>query len=161
MIVVVMGVAGSGKTTVGRALADDLHLRFFDADDFHPAANIARMRAGIPLTDEDREPWLDSLRELVRRADVEGEGIVLACSALRKRFRDRLRAPAHDLRYVFLRATPELIARRMSTRTGHFMAAELLASQFEALEEPDAALTLDASLPPDELVLRIRRAFAL
>jgi gluconokinase len=161
MIVVVMGVSGSGKTTVGRALAHDLKWRFVDADDFHSAANIARMRAGIPLTDADREPWLDSLRELVRRADVEGEGIVLACSALRRRFRDRLGAPAHDLRYVFLRATPELIARRLSTRTAHFMPAALLASQFETLEEPDAALTLDAPLPPDQLVLRIRRALAL
>lgn len=161
MIVVVMGVSGSGKTTVGRALAHELGWRFVDADDVHPAENIARMRAGVPLTDDDREPWLASLRALAGRASTQGEDIVLACSALRARFRDRLRAAAHDLRYVFLRVSPELAARRLSARTGHFMPAELVASQFEALDEPEDALTLDAALPPAVLVLRIRRALAL
>jgi len=158
MIVVLMGVAGSGKTTVGRALAARLGCRFFDADDFHPPENIARMHAGVPLTDADREPWLASLCALVERLDAAGEDAVLACSALRMRFRERLRAAAKELRYVYLRASPPVIAARLGARTGHFMIPDLLASQFEALEEPDDALVLDASRTPAELVTEIERA---
>ena len=161
MIVVVMGVAGSGKTTTGRELAARLAWPFFDADDFHPPENIARMRGGVPLTEAEREPWLESLRALVRQADAEGEDIVLACSALRGQFRVRLRAAASDLRYVYLRASPDLIARRLAARSDHFMNPSLLASQFAALEEPDDALVLDASRPPAALVAEIRRAWRI
>ena len=157
MIVVVMGVAGSGKTTVGRALAASLGRPFFDADDFHPPENIARMRAGVPLTDADREPWLASLCALIERADAAGEDIVLACSALRARFRDRLRAAANDLRYVYLEAGRDVIARRLAARAGHFMSPDLVASQFANLEEPDDALVVDATRPPQELVAEIER----
>ena len=158
MILVVMGVAGSGKTTVGRAVAARLGCPFFDADDFHPPENIALMRAGVPLTEADREPWLESLRALVRRADAAGEDIVLACSALRGRFRERLRTAANDLRYVYLQASPGLIARRLAARTGHFMPHELLESQFGTLEEPHDALVVEAARPPHELAARIERA---
>lgn len=157
MIVVVMGVAGSGKTTVGRALAARLGRPFFDADDFHPPENIARMNAGVPLTDADREPWLASLCALIERADAAGEDIVLACSALRARFRERLRAAANDLRYVYLETGHHLIAHRLTVRTGHFMSSDLVASQFADLEEPDDALVLDASRTPQELVAEIER----
>ena len=158
MIVVVMGVAGSGKTTVGRALAASLGRPFFDADDFHPPENIARMRAGVPLTDADREPWLASLCALIERADAAGEDIVLACSALRAQFRERLRAAANDLRYVYLEAGRGVIAHRLAERTGHFMSPDLVTSQFADLEEPDDALVLDASRAPKELVAEIERA---
>jgi gluconokinase len=160
MIVVVMGVAGSGKTTVGRALAASLGRPFFDADDFHAPENIARMRAGIPLTDADREPWLASLCILIERADAAGEDLVLACSALRARFRDRLRSAAHDLRYVYLEAGRDVIARRLAARTGHFMSPDLVASQFADFEEPDDAFVVDASRPPHELVAEIERVLA-
>lgn len=158
MVIVVMGVAGSGKTTVGRALAASLGRPFFDADDFHPPENIARMRAGVPLTDADREPWLASLCALIERADAAGEDLVLACSALRARFRERLRAAAKDLRYVYLDAGRDVIAHRLAERTGHFMSRNLVASQFADLEEPDDALVLDASRAPKELVAEIERA---
>ncbi|HYR28972.1 MAG TPA: gluconokinase, GntK/IdnK-type, partial [Thermoanaerobaculia bacterium] len=124
----------------------------------HPPENIARMRAGVPLTDADREPWLASLCALIERADAAGEDIVLACSALRARFRERLRAAAKDLRYVYLDAGRDVIARRLAERTGHFMSRDLVASQFADLEEPDDALVLDASRGPKELVAEIERA---
>lgn len=158
MVIVVMGVAGSGKTTVGRALAARLGRPFFDADDFHSPENVARMRAGVPLTDADREPWLASLCALIERADAAGEDIVLACSALRARFRERLRAAAKDLRYVYLDAGRHVIAHRLAERTGHFMSPDLVTSQFADLEEPDDALVLDASRAPKELVAEIERA---
>lgn len=152
MVIVVMGVAGSGKTRVGRALAEDLRWPFFDADDFHPEANIARMAGGRPLTDADREPWLAELHALVlRTADA-----VLACSALKSRFRDQLRSGVDDLHYVYLQAKAELIRPRLAAREDHFMPPELLQSQFEALEEPEDALVLDASKHPDVLIAQIR-----
>ena len=151
-----MGVAGSGKTRVGRALADRLGWQFFDADDFHPLDNIARMRSGIPLTDVHREPWLEDLRARLLTVQAESANAVLACSALRSRFRERLRAGIPDLHYVYLRANRDTIAARLTGRSGHFMPAGLLDSQFETLEEPDDALLLDASEPPDVLVDRIR-----
>lgn len=159
MVIVVMGVAGSGKTTVGRALAERLGWRFVDADDLHPPENINLMTAGVPLTDTDREPWLESLSAVVSAADGTGEDLVVACSALRARFRERLRAAADDLRYVYLRADREVIARRLAARTGHFLSPDLLESQFAALEEPDGELVLDAHEPAELLVARIRRRF--
>lgn len=161
MVIVVMGVSGSGKTSVGRALAARLGWRMIDADDVHSPENIDRMRTGVALTDADRQPWLAALRELVRRADAAGENLVLACSALRRSFRDRLRDGVSDLRFVHLRAGRNLIARRLAVRTGHFMNPDLLDSQLDALEEPDDAVVLDASEPPDALVDRIRRSLGV
>lgn len=156
-----MGVAGSGKTRVGSALAKALGWPFFDADDFHSPENITRMSSGVALTDLDREPWLAALRHLLQRLDAEHRDAVLACSALRAQFRDRLRAAARHVRYVYLRASAELVAQRLATRTGHFMRAELLTSQLSALEEPEDAVAIDAALPPDDIVAEIRTALGV
>lgn len=161
MVIVVMGVSGCGKTSVGSALAARLGWRFFDADDFHSPANIARMRAGVPLTEADREPWLESLRTLAQRADAAGENIVLACSALRRSFRESLREGLDDVRFVHLQAERDLIARRLAARIDHFMNPDLLDSQFDALERPEGELVLDASEAPETLVEQIRGAFAI
>ena len=162
-----MGVAGAGKTTLGRALADSLGWRFRDADDFHPAANVERMRAGLPLGDDDRAPWLAALRELLARELAAGEGVVLACSALKRRYRAALvpaTAPSGAVCFVCLRVRREELARRLTTRVGHFAPVGLLESQLGTLEEPGAdecALVLDGERPVDELVTLARRALGL
>ncbi len=144
-----MGVSGSGKTTVGQSLAVALDLRFSDADDLHPQANLDKMAHGIPLTDADREPWLDAV------GDALADGpVVVACSALRRVYRDRLRAADPDLRLVYLHGTRELLAERMGHRD-HFMPVALLDSQLATLEEPDAdelALRYDVARPVEEIV---------
>ncbi|PWH12669.1 MAG: gluconate kinase [Anaerolineae bacterium] len=142
-----MGVAGSGKTTVGQALAEKLGWDFFDADDFHPPANIAKMASGIPLTDEDRAPWLDSLHRLIASALKTNRPGVLACSALKERYRQRLLEGNQGVQIVYLKGSYDLILQRMKKRTDHYMQPEMLKSQFEALEEPTAALTVDITLP--------------
>ena len=142
MIVVLMGVSGSGKTTVGRALAAALGWPFYDADDFHPPANVAKMAAGQPLTDEDRWPWLDSIAAAMQRIDASGGNAVLACSALRQVYRDRI-APAGDVRFVYLEGDYDTIAARVAERTHRYMPASLLASQFATLEPPRDAITVD------------------
>lgn len=156
-----MGVAGSGKTRVGHALAGALAWPFFDADDFHPPENIARMTANVPLSDAHREPWLAELRALLLSVDAQGGNAVLACSALRAQFRERLRAGAGDVRYAYLQAAAQLVAVRLETRERHFMPAGLLESQFDALEEPEDALTLDAAAAPAAIVRTIREAFGV
>jgi len=156
-----MGVSGSGKTRIGLELAARLGWTFFDADDFHPPENIGKMRAGIPLTDEDRVLWLAHLRDLLERSDARNESAVLACSALRRQFREELLRVARQLRIVYLRGEYALIEGRVRARQGHFMPPELLRSQFEALEEPDDALTIDASGEPGEVVERIVAGLAL
>jgi gluconokinase len=129
--VVVMGVSGSGKSTVGAALAQRLRVPFADADDFHPPANIAKMTAGHPLNDDDRRPWLEAIGTWL--ADHSGGG-VMSCSALKRAYRDQLRAHCADVEFLHLSGTPEVIGRRQASRPGHFMPASLLASQFETLE---------------------------
>ena len=153
-----MGVAGAGKTTVGQALAASLGWSYLDADDFHSAANVEKMRVGIPLTDTDRGPWLDAIADRIGQLEREGVSAVIGCSALRHDYRKRLRAGASDVRFVYLRATRELIRQRLEARTGHFMPPTLLDSQFQTLEEPRDALFVDASDPPDALVRQIRKA---
>jgi carbohydrate kinase (thermoresistant glucokinase family) len=141
-----MGVSGSGKTTVGRALAEALHCTFLDADDFHPRPNVDKMAAGIALTDDDRWPWLDRLAEELHRYTIRGDSVVVACSALRQRYRDRLaRASIRpgDMRFVYLKGDAATIASRLDSRRGHYMPATLLASQFADLEEPGEALAVD------------------
>jgi len=148
--VVVMGVSGSGKTTVGAALADALGLRFVDGDALHPAANVAKMAAGIPLDDADRAPWLDAIGAVLAAGPV-----VVACSALKRAYRDRLRAAAPGLQLVFLDGDPALLASRMTARPGHFMPASLLDSQLATLERPESdehALTADIARPAGEIV---------
>ncbi|MCX4578746.1 gluconokinase, GntK/IdnK-type [Streptomyces sp. NBC_01571] len=148
-VVVVLGVSGSGKSTVGKAVAEELRVPFVEGDDVHPAANIARMAAGHPLDDGDREPWLRTLANRVRRSVEAGEGLVLACSALRRAYRDELRAAAGSALWCVHLALDRDTARdRVARRTGHFMPARLVDSQFESLEplEPDEpGLTVDAT----------------
>ena len=153
-----MGVSGAGKSAVGQRLAAELGWRFADADDFHPQANVKKMRAGVALTDQDREPWLAALHELVRNAD---QPLVLACSALKSRYRDVISGDLTDVSFVFLRGSFEEIKQRLERREGHYMPASLLQSQFDALEEPVGALTVDCMKPVDELVERIIRELGL
>jgi gluconokinase len=157
MIVVLMGVTGSGKTTVGKLLANGLGWKFYDADDYHPAANIEKMRRGIPLTDEDRKPWLQTLAKLIDDARVRGENIVLACSALKHDYQEYLRHHLDVVRYVCLCGPPAVIQKRLATRTGHFMNPALLPSQFEILEPPEDAIRVDVTGTPDEIAGEIRR----
>jgi gluconokinase len=132
-LVVVMGVSGSGKSTVGAALAQRLGVPFADADDFHPPANIAKMTAGHPLDDDDRHPWLESIGEWL--AEREQSGGLMSCSALKRSYRDQLRHHVPRVEFVHLEGSPEVIARRQASRPGHFMPATLLASQFATLEQ--------------------------
>lgn len=142
MIIVVMGVSGSGKSTVGATLAHALGWPFLDADDFHPPENVAKMAAGIPLTDDDRWPWLDRTVDALRIACAGGANAVLACSALKQSYRDRL-ARAGELRFVHLRGDAATIARRLAARHHRYMPATLLASQFATLEPPVDAIDID------------------
>ena len=158
MIVVVMGVSGAGKTTVGTALATALGWESLDADEFHPPENVAKMAAAVPLTDADRWPWLDRLnRELCAR-ESRGGSAVLACSALKEAYRARLMKGICDARLVHLRGSIEFIRARMATRKHKYMPAALLESQFDTLEPPQDALEIDAGLPVAEAVERIRAA---
>ncbi|MFE8605059.1 gluconokinase [Archangium violaceum] len=157
MVIIVMGVSGSGKTTVGQRLAAALGCQFRDADDFHPPGNIAKMAAGIALTDEDRAPWLTVLRERVENTLAAGEALVLACSALKRAYRERLTVDAARQRWVYLRVPREILARRLMARTGHYMPAVLLDSQLAALEVPEDALVVEATADPDTLVATLLR----
>lgn len=150
MNIVIMGVTGCGKTTVGKLLADRIGCQFIDADDHHPAANIEKMRSGTPLDDDDRQPWLETLSVILSGS----ENIVLACSALKKDFRRRLRGSG-EVRFVYLQADPSLIKERMSARQGHYMPISLIESQFRDLEEPENAITADAKFTPDQIVGKI------
>jgi carbohydrate kinase (thermoresistant glucokinase family) len=157
---VVMGVSGSGKTTIGRALARELGAEFLEGDTFHPAANIAKMSRGEPLTDADRWPWLDRLAEELARARTEGRKIVLACSALKRIYRDRLRRGAPALSLIYLKGGMALIRRRLEARKGHFMPPGLLQSQFAALEEPgpdESPTVIDVTPPMDILMGQLPR----
>ncbi|MGC1272209.1 MAG: gluconokinase [Planctomycetaceae bacterium] len=162
MIIVLMGVSGSGKTTVGQILAEQLGWTFLEGDDFHPAANIQKMRSGIALQDEDRRPWLAALQARLEIACERGENVVLACSALKDDYRDFLEA--HDtacVEFVYLRGTPELIQSRLMDRKGHFMEPALLGSQFEALEPPEGEIEVNIDATPEAIVKEIRRQLGL
>jgi gluconokinase len=157
MFIVITGVTGSGKTTVGKLLAKNLGWQFYEGDDFHPPANVEKMRRGGALTDADRQPWLDALRAVIQSALENGENGILACSALKQDYRARLRVDEQVV-FVHLAATPELIEHRLEQRKGHFMNPSLIQSQFTTLEPPQTALALDASLPPTVLVQRVKDA---
>jgi gluconokinase len=161
MILVLMGVAGSGKSTVGQLFAHELGWPFLDADDFHSPANRAKMSAGIPLDDADRAPWLDTLHAEIASRARRGESALLACSALKATYRDVLQREVPDLRWVFLRGSPELLHARLVQRTGHYMSPAMLASQLATLEPPADALSLDVAATPRELVAQIRAAFGV
>ena len=158
MIAVLMGVSGSGKTTIGTALAERLGWPFLDGDDFHPPENVAKMSAGTPLTDEDRWPWLDRLNAELRAREAKGESAVLACSALRQAYRDRLARGLADWKLVFLHGSLELLQRRMKERKHRYMPASLLQSQFATLEPPADAIRIDVAGSLEQSVEAIREA---
>jgi gluconokinase len=152
---ILMGVSGSGKTTIGRALAEKLGWDFYDADDFHPPENIAKMARGIPLNDDDRAPWLTSLHTLISACLKENRPGVLACSGLKERYRQLLLAENQGVQIVFLKGDYDLIWSRMIARPGHYMKPELLKSQFDALDEPTDGLVINVSLTVEEIVNKI------
>jgi gluconokinase len=161
--IIVMGVSGSGKSTIGALLAERLGWPFADADGFHPAENVAKMAAGQPLTDEDRWPWLDAIAAYIGASRTAEQPVVVACSALRRAYRDRLRAGFQDVLFLHLSGAAEVIAARQAARAGHFMPPSLMASQFATLESPDAepdALTLSVAASPEEVVQAALRAIA-
>jgi gluconokinase len=150
-----MGVSGSGKSLIGASFARELGLGFVEGDDYHPAENVRRMSSGIPLTDDDRAGWLRALAVRIREATDAGTGLVMTCSALKRSYRDVLRAEADELRFIFLRGPQALIAERLAGRRGHFMPASLLESQFATLEEPspdEEAWVCDVRQSPRDLV---------
>lgn len=147
-----MGVTGAGKTTVGRALAARLGMPFFDGDDFHPAANLKKMRAGDPLTDADRRPWLLAMRSAIDDWLQAQKGGILACSALKQQYREMLEGPHRDVTFFYLDGPPAVLQSRLEARVGHFMPSQLLQSQLDTLEPPSNALTLDIRLKPEALV---------
>lgn len=160
MVVVIMGVAGAGKSTAGARLAEVLGWPFLDVDALHPPPNVEKMRRGIPLTDADRDPWLTQVRQRIEDYVRAGQSAVVACSALRREYRKRLRVdPA--VRFVFLKGDSALLRDRLNRRVGHFLKSPLLASQLASLEEPVGATTIDAALPVDEIVQRIRDALTI
>lgn len=160
MVIVLMGVTGVGKTTIGLLIAEDLGIAFLDADDFHSAANVAKMRSGTPLTDADREPWLAALRAEIEARLARGESAVLACSALKQAYRDRLHAKDAVL-FVHLQGDAETIRARLLARSGHYMDPGLLASQFAALEAPQGVLVVDVAASPREIASRIEAELGL
>ena len=156
-VIVVMGVSGSGKTTVARALADRLRWRFAEGDAFHSAANVAKMRAGVALTDGDRWPWLDAIAAWIRETRAKGERCVVACSALKRSYRERICAGRDDVRFVYLAGDYETIAARLGHRSGHYMPLSLLESQFQTLEEPldEGAVVARIDDPPEAIAAAV------
>ena len=157
-MIIIFGVSGAGKTTIGKLLARELGWRFIEADDFHPPANIEKMRSGHPLTDKDRWPWLDRLRKQIEQFLSAGENAVLACSALKRAYRDRLRV-SDEVKFVFLRGDYALVEKQLRSRRGHFMNTTLLQSQFDDLEQPQShanVLTIELGRTPEDIVERIK-----
>lgn len=151
---ILMGVTGTGKSTVGNSLSEATHIPFYDGDDFHPPANIEKMASGTPLNDEDRRPWLESIRDFLQQHSQ----VIVACSALKKAYRDILREGNPELRFVFLNGDPNLLLARLNARQGHFMRAEMLASQLDTLETPrkeDDVLSLSITTPVKDIVKQI------
>ena len=161
MVIIVMGVTGSGKTTMGQRLAETLGWQFHDADDFHPPANKTKMHAGIPLTDEDRWPWLRAMRAVIEEALAGNAGAVVTCSALKRAYRDVLSGGLPNVHYVHLTGDADVLATRLAGRSGHFMNPALLDSQIATLEAPADAIDVDVALTPDQQVEFVRQALGL
>jgi gluconokinase len=155
-----MGVVGAGKTTVGSLLAGQLGWEFVDADSFHSAANVEKIRLGIPLDDADREPWLKAIREAMNQWIAKKQNVVLACSALKRIYREQLDGGV-DVKLVYLKGTYEIIYQRLGLRQGHFATEKLLASQFAILEEPEKAVVVDVRQSQDDVVEEIQRRLGL
>jgi gluconokinase len=160
MVVIVMGVTGAGKTTVGRLLAEQCGWEFADADDFHPPSNVEKIRHGISLTDKDRQPWLERLRGAITPWIAEGRNVVLACSALKRTYRRELEV-GPEVRFVYLKGSADLIAARLRSRHGHFAGEQILAGQFADLEEPQDAVTVGIASTPQQIVTEIREKLGL
>ena len=156
-IIIVMGVSGSGKTTLGRLLAESLHWPFYEGDNYHPLSSMTKMSSGIPLTDEDREPWLAALKEMIRSLSKKSQPAVITCSALKQAYRDYLTVQHARMIFVYLKGSDALIRQRLQRREAHFMKDNLLDSQFKTLEEPEDVLTLDLALTPESLVEQIKQ----
>ena len=156
-----MGVAGAGKTTIGRALAAEFRWRFVEGDELHTAAAVAQMRAAIPLTDADRESWIAALHLIIAAATNRREPLILSCSALKERYRQALRGDLRGVRFVYLESDPKTLAQRLASRAGHFAGPALLPSQLATLEPPADAITIDATQPPDQIVHTIRRELGI
>jgi gluconokinase len=160
MVIILMGVTGSGKTTVGRLLAAELGWSYYDADDFHPPANVEKMRSGVPLNDADRQPWLETLRDLIRNCLERNEAAILGCSALKESYR-RFLLLDERVELIYLKGDYDLIRQRLLKRRGHYMNPKLLDSQFDVLEEPEEALHIDISSSPQEIVQTIRSSLGI
>ena len=157
VVIIVMGVAGAGKTAIGKLLSQRLHFQFADADDFHSPTNIEKMKSGERLTDQDRAPWLAHLSDLIQEWINENRHTVLACSALKQSYRNILqqhKTKSNLIQFVYLKGSHELFLNRLQSRLGHYMKADMLKSQFETLEEPYAAINIDASLTIEEAVAK-------
>ncbi len=161
MVILIMGVSGSGKTTIGKMLAQKIQWQFKDADDFHPQTNIDKMHRGEALTDEDRRPWLELLRQEIDRAFQANVNLILACSALKAPYRQVLDDGTDRIKFVYLKGSIELIQQRLKKRHGHFMNPQLLKSQFDDLEEPDDAIVVDISRDPAKSARQITNSLQL
>lgn len=160
-VVILMGVSGSGKTRIGQLLAKELNWLFYDGDDFHPKVNVEKMSRGIALTDEDRASWLTALEQLIQDLIGERQSAVIACSALKQTYRDRLLKDRNDVVLVYLKGDYGLTRERLLSRKSHFMKADLLASQFDTLEEPKGVLAVDSAQEPEVIVNQIKQRLGL
>jgi gluconokinase len=161
VVIIMMGVSGSGKTTTGRTLAENLGWPFYEGDDFHPEANVEKMTRGIALTDTDRKEWLDRLSHLLAELERQRKSAVVSCSALKESYRQRLSKAGENLRFVFLKGDYELLEKRLRERKGHYMGAGLLRSQFQTLEEPKEAIVVNVASDPQAIVAAVKRGLGL
>ena len=161
MLIIITGVSGVGKTTIGKLLSENMGWTFYEGDDYHTDVNLAKMRNGTPLTDDDRWPWLDALRTKISEIVLHEKDAVLSCSALKESYRMRLGSGLKDIVFVYLRGDYQLVLKRISARVGHFMSADLLVSQYSDLEEPQNGIIVDAALEPMAIINYLKRALSL
>jgi gluconokinase len=161
MIIILTGVSGSGKTTVGQRLAADLNWPYSDGDDFHSLKNITKMSSGIPLSDEDRSVWLKQISQHLKEQVQARQSSIISCSALKQQYRKQLQIDPELIKFVYLKGSETLIEKRLRSRVGHFMKAELLASQFESLEEPKNAMIVEVKRSPEQISTDIQKFFGL